>query len=87
MNDDIYKPQNFGNEAGLCREPALFTIDFQVGFTAPEGFGRGNVSDAIAATIPLLAASRRLRLPVANSRAVFSDDGTDAGMFELKFLV
>ncbi len=84
MMDDVYQRQNFGNEVGLGRKPALLIIDFQVGFADPEVFGGGNVSDAIAATIPLLAEFRRLRLPVAYSRAVFSDDGSDAGVFGMK---
>ena len=84
MMDDVYQRQNFGNEVGLGRKPALLIIDFQVGFADPEVFGGGNVSDAIAATVPLLAEFRRLRLPVAYSRAVFADDGSDAGVFGMK---
>lgn len=84
MTDDVYARQNFGNEVGLGQRPALLIIDFQVGFADPDVFGGGNVKEAVAATVPLLHEFRALGLPVAYSRAVFADDGSDAGVFGMK---
>lgn len=84
MMDDVYQRQNFGNDVGLGRKPALLIVDFQVGFADPDVFGGGNVKEAIAATVPLLQEFRALNLPVAYTRAVFADDGSDAGVFGMK---
>jgi maleamate amidohydrolase len=84
MNDDVYARQNFGKEVGLGQSPALLIVDFQVGFADPEVFGGGNMMEAIAATAPLLKEMRSLDLPVAYTRAVFADDGSDAGVFGMK---
>jgi maleamate amidohydrolase len=84
MNDDVYARQNFGKEVGLGQSPALLIVDFQVGFADPEVFGGGNMMEAIAATAPLLKEMRSLDLPVAYTRAVFADDGSDAGVFGIK---
>ena len=81
---DAYRRQNFGNRVGFGRKPALLIVDFQVGFADPEVFGGGNVREAVAATAPLLAEMRALGLPVAYTRAVFADDGSDAGVFGMK---
>ena len=39
MTDDVYTRQNFGNQVGMGRKPALLIVDFQVGFADPEVFG------------------------------------------------
>jgi maleamate amidohydrolase len=84
MIDEVYARQNFGNEVRLGRNPALLIVDFQVGFADPDVFGGGNVKEAVAATVPLLMEMRALGLPVAYTRAVFADDGSDAGVFGMK---
>jgi maleamate amidohydrolase len=84
MNEDVYARQNFGKVVGLGQSPALLIVDFQVGFADPEVFGGGNMKEAIAATVPLLKEMRSLDLPVAYTRAVFADDGSDAGVFGMK---
>ena len=84
MTNDVYVRQNFGNEVGLGRRPALLIVDFQVGFADPDVFGGGNVKEAVDATVPLLKEMRALALPVAYTRAVFADDGSDAGVFGMK---
>ena len=81
---DVYRRQNFGNRVGFGRKPALLIVDFQVGFADPEVFGGGNVREAVAATVPLVAEMRALGLPVAYTRAVFADDGSDAGVFGMR---
>ena len=84
MTNDVYARQNFGNQVGMGGKPALLIVDFQVGFSDPEVFGGGNVQDAVQATIPLLQEARALGLPVAYTRVVFADDGSDAGVFGMK---
>ena len=86
MTNDVYARQNFDNQVGMGGKPALLIVDFQVGFSDPEVFGGGNVQDAVLATIPLLQEARALGLPVAYTRVVFADDGSDAGVFGMKVL-
>ncbi len=81
---NVYTRQNFGNRVGFGRKPALLIVDFQVGFADPDVFGGGNVKEAVAATVPLLQECRNLGVPVAYTRAVFADDGSDAGVFGMK---
>lgn len=85
MNDlDVYKQQGFGNRAGFGKRPALLIVDFVNGFADPSQFGGGNIGPAISRTQELLAACRRLGVPVAHTRVVYADDGSDAGVFAMK---
>lgn len=86
MSDDldIYKKQNFNNPVGLGARPAVVTVDFILSFTDPEHFGGGNITDAVKATESLLAAARRAGWPIAHTRVVYADDGSDAGAFTRK---
>ncbi|MBM3607844.1 MAG: isochorismatase family protein [Alphaproteobacteria bacterium] len=85
MNDlDVYKQQGFGNRAGFGKRPALLIVDFVNGFVDPRQFGGGNIAAAIEHTKILLGECRRLGVPVAHSRVVYADDGSDAGVFALK---
>ena len=47
-------------------------------------FGGGNIPQAIARTVQLLAAARARGWPVAHSRIVFADDEADRNIFSLK---
>src|SRR6185295_11177061 len=78
---DIYKKQNFGNRIGFGRRSALLIVDFTVGFNDPDQFGGGNIDASIKRTVGLLQFFRDKRLPVAFTRVVYSDDGSDAGVF------
>jgi len=84
MSDDIYRTQNFGNRIGFGRKSALLIVDFTVGFNDPRIFGGGNIDAAVKRTVGLLDAFRRLSLPVAYTRVVYADDGSDAGVFGRK---
>ena len=85
MSDlDIYKKQNFGNRVGFGRRTALVVVDFTVGFNDPSLFGGGNIDPAIKRTVGLLAFFRDKRLPIAFTRIVYADDGSDAGVFCMK---
>ncbi len=86
MHDEsqVYQRQGFG--AGLGVEPplGLLIIDFVNGFADPATFGGGNIPQAIARTVDLLALARDRGWPVAHSRIVYADDDSDANIFSLK---
>ena len=81
---DIYRQQNFGNRIGFGRSSALLIVDFTVGFNDPKLFGGGNIDAAVQRSVRLLGFFRDRRLPVAFTRVVYADDGSDAGVFCLK---
>jgi maleamate amidohydrolase len=55
-----------------------------VGFADPAHFGGGNIGPAIEHAVALLAHARAVGWPVAHTRVVYADDGSDAGVFTLK---
>lgn len=81
---EAYRKATLGHSSGWGSRPALLVVDFTNGFDDPEKFGGGNIGPAIERTADLLAASRRLGVPVAFTRVVYADDGSDAGIFCLK---
>lgn len=81
---DIYEKQSFGHRIGFGRWSALLVVDFTVGFNDPALFGGGNIDPAIRRTVDLLAFFRGRKLPIAFTRVVYADDGSDAGVFGLK---
>ncbi len=81
---EIYQKQGFGNSSGIGQRPGLLIIDFVNGFANPDQFGGGNIGEAIENTRGLLAEARALGLPIAFTRVVYADDGSDAGVFTLK---
>ena len=81
---DIYARQGFAQKIGMGRRPALVIVDFVVGFTDPAHFGGGNIEPAIEATRGLLAHARASGWPVAHTRVVYAEDGSDAGAFTRK---
>ena len=81
---NVYEAQGFGQPLGLGERPALLIVDFIEGFADPEMFGGGNIAQAIGATVPLLALARRQDWPVAMTRIVFAEDGSDANLFSAK---
>jgi maleamate amidohydrolase len=83
-DSDIYRAQGFGNAVGMGARPALCIVDFTNGFVDPAIFGGGNIPAAVAKTVGLLAAARRCGLPVAFSRVVYADDGSDLCAFVRK---
>ena len=81
---EIYAKQGFAQPVGIGTRPALVIVDFVVGFTDPQHFGGGNIADAIARTKVLLAHARARGWPIAHTRVVYADDGSDAGAFTRK---
>jgi maleamate amidohydrolase len=86
MSDEkeIYRQQGFGNAVGIGENPALIIVDFVIGFTDPKHFGGGNIGPAIEKTVDLLAFARKKKWPVAHTRVVYQEDGSDAGAFSRK---
>lgn len=80
-DDEIYGQQQFGQETGFGRLPALLIVDFVNGFTDPHVLGGGNIPEAVVATAPLLAFFRARGLPAVFTRIVYADDGSDAGLW------
>ena len=83
-DEEIYARQGMGKRAGFGVAPALVIVDYVVGFADPTQFGGGNIADAIEQTVKLLDFARRKNWPVAHTRVVYADDGSDAGVFTLK---
>ena len=54
------------------------------GFADPNQFGGGNIDEAIDNTEKLLPSVRAAGVPVAYTRVVYADDGSDTGVFCLK---
>jgi len=81
---EIYARQGLGQTAGLGQTIALVVVDFVVGFNDPAHFGGGNIPAAIAATAKFLPQARARGWPIAHTRVVYADDGSDAGAFALK---
>jgi maleamate amidohydrolase len=77
----IYAKQQFGQKTAFGKLPVLLVVDFVNGFTDPDVLGGGNIGDAVKATVPLLAFFRAWQLPVAFTRIVYADDGSDAGVW------
>ena len=81
---DIYARQGFAQKIGIGEMPALVMVDFVLGFTDPAHFGGGNINDAIDKTVGLLDFARKHGWPIAHTRVVYADDGSDAGAFTRK---
>ncbi|ULX51094.1 N-carbamoylsarcosine amidase [Cupriavidus taiwanensis] len=79
-----YQRQGFGSALELAGPFGLLIVDFVNGFADPAVFGGGNIREAIASTVPLLAVARREAWPVAHSRIVYADDGADHNVFSMK---
>lgn len=82
--DGVYSKQGYGRRLGFGRAAALIVVDLTKGFANPEQFGGGNIGEAIANTVHLLAAARERGLPIAFSRHAYSADGSDFGLFTRK---
>ena len=81
---DIYQRQGFAQRIGMGEAPALVIVDFVVGFTDPAHFGGGNIKAAIRRTQNLLQWARTQAWPIAHTRVVYADDGSDCGGFTKK---
>jgi maleamate amidohydrolase len=81
---ELYARQGFGGRLDLSGKAGLLIVDFTSGFADPTQLGGGNLADAIAPTRRVLELFRARQWPVAYSRIVFADDGSDANVFSVK---
>ncbi len=81
---EVYERQGYGRKSGFGDRPAIVVVDFVNGFADPDQFGGGNIQEAIENTIELLHTARRAQIPIAYTRVVYADDGSDSGVFCLK---
>lgn len=86
MQSDIqtYQRQGFGTPLALRGPIGLLIVDFVNSFANPDVFGGGNIPQAIANTVPLLAIARKQGWAISHSRIVYADDGADHNIFSLK---
>ncbi|MGD9942307.1 MAG: isochorismatase family protein [Burkholderiaceae bacterium] len=80
----IFDRQHFGARMGMGRRPGLLIVDFTVGFNDPQAFGGGNIGQAVENTVALLERARRAGLPIAHTKIIYAEDGSDAGVHCLK---
>lgn len=80
----VYRQQGFGTPLPPAGNIGLLIIDLVVGFADPATFGGGNIPAAIARTRQALAIARERGWPVAHSRIVYAEDGSDDNVFSLK---
>jgi len=83
-SEEVYEEQGFGQHLAIVQPLALLIVDFQNGFVDPAVFGGGNAAAAAERTEQLLALARRQSWPIAYTRGVYADDGSDANVFTEK---
>lgn len=81
LDADVYRRQGFGQKIGRGKHPALVVVDFVNGFLDPSIFGGGNIAEAAQQTTMLLQSARSSGLPIAFTRIVYAEDGSDAGVW------
>lgn len=81
---DIYRKQGFAQTVGIGVAPAVVVVDFVLGFTDPAHFGGGNIGPAIERTVQLVKLARARGWPIAHTRVVYADDGSNASSFTRK---
>jgi maleamate amidohydrolase len=82
--ENIFQKQNYGARTGFGTSPALLIVDFTNGFKDPAVLGHPEIAKAMSSTRSLLDASRAARIPVAYTRHLYADDGSDLGRMKYK---
>jgi len=83
-DEEVFARQGFGRSLGLVGRLGLVIVDFVAGFADPAQFGGGNIPEAIARTVELLALARASKWPVAHTRIVFPEAALLSDVFLLK---
>jgi maleamate amidohydrolase len=78
---DIYRSQGFGQRIAPGRSPALLVVDFVNGFVDPAVFGGGNILKAAERTKGVIKEWRSHGAPIAFTRIVYAEDGSNAGVW------
>jgi len=81
---ETYARQGFGRVLGPRGRLGLLIVDLVNGFADPAYFGGGNIPAAIAGTSVVLDEARSRGWPIAFTRVVFAEDGSDANIFSDK---
>lgn len=79
--DQIYQHQGLGGRSGIGARCGLILVDFVNGFVDIDQLGGPHIAAAVQASVPLLAFFRQRQWPVAHTRVVFADDGSDHNVF------
>ena len=82
--DEVYQHQGLGGHSGVGKRCALILVDFVNGFVDIDQLGGPHIQQAVNQSIPLLAAFRHHQLPIAHTRVVFEEDGSDHNVFSLR---
>jgi maleamate amidohydrolase len=80
----VYERQGFGQKLRPVSPVALVLVDFTVAFVEPEHLGGGNTKTAASQAEKLLNIARQAGWPIAFTRMVYADDGSDANVFSQK---
>lgn len=81
VDQAIYQKQGFGRALQPEAPAALVLVDFTVAFVDPKHMGGGNIEQAARKSEKLLALARTSGWPIAHTRMLFADDGSDANIF------
>lgn len=79
--EEIYRRQGLGGTSGIGQRCGLVLVDFVNAFVDFDQLGGPHIEQAALATRPLLDVFRRLQLPVAFTRVVFAEDGSNHNVF------
>ena len=79
--EEIYLRQGFGHTTGIGQRCCLLMVDFVNSFVDPQQLGGPHIQEAVKATVPLLSAFRTWGLPIAHTRVVFEENGSDRNLF------
>jgi maleamate amidohydrolase len=82
--DEIFERQQFGARMGMGSALGLLIVDFTVGFSDPQAFGGGNIEQAAQSTVELLERARHAGIPIAHTKIIYAEDGSDANVHCLK---
>ncbi len=84
VDQTVYQQQGFGRALQPEAPAALVLVDFTVAFVDPKHMGGGNIEQAARKSEELLALARAAGWPIAHTRMVYADDGSDANIFSRK---
>jgi maleamate amidohydrolase len=89
MNDALDLKQTysgvFDGQMGFGRSPAIIVVDFINAYTqASSPHYAPAVVEAVKATVPLLEAARKKKVPIIYTRVLYHPSGADGGLFVQK---
>jgi nicotinamidase-related amidase len=80
----LYEQRGFMRRVGFGVRPAVLVVDFVIGFTDPASPLAGNFDTEIAATVRVLRAARRARVPIFFTTVAYDEECREAGVFVRK---